>query len=69
MKTASYTIDQQHLLKVRKPHLRDKMSSNTNTTVYVFKIGEKLPLFGTSFNDKTPLDEIKYWANQKIQTL
>lgn len=40
---------------------------NYNQFVSVFKIGEKMPIAGTAFKDIDNDDDIKNWANYKIE--
>lgn len=44
-------------------------SSNYNAFASVYIKGEKSPLFGTSFRDGTPLDEVRAWANRGIEKI
>jgi len=41
--------------------------SNYNKWAHVFKQGEKMPIVGTSFNDKTPKPQIIEWAKGAIE--
>jgi len=41
--------------------------SNCNKWAHVFKQGEKMPIVGTSFNDKTPKPQIIEWAKGAIE--
>ena len=37
-----------------------------NFTVHIFLNKDKLPIFGTSFKQATPIDEITSWADIQI---
>ncbi len=56
-------IDKEHYFKLNNLNT----GSNYNTFIHVFKVGEKQPIFGSSFKDNTPLSEIAEYCENKIK--
>lgn len=48
--------------------LKRKTADNYTLFASIYKGSNKLPLFGTSFKENTPIEDIKRWANAKINS-